>query len=66
MCCDKKAGGVRWILEVNLHSLMSGKYAQKRVIGSRTVCLNSHGGVSETNQAQALDEKVEEGVLALT
>ena len=23
-----------------LHSLMSGKYAQKRLIGSRTVCLN--------------------------
>lgn len=26
--------------EIDLHSLMSGKYAQKRVIGSRTVCLN--------------------------
>lgn len=38
---------------------MSGKYAQKRVIGSRTVCLNGHGVVSEMNQA--LDEKVEEG-----
>lgn len=41
----------RILKEVDLHSFMSGKYAQKRVIGSRTVCLNKNRGVREMNQA---------------
>ena len=34
--------GVSFPRILDLHSLMSGKYAQKRVIGSRTVCLNKN------------------------
>lgn len=51
--CFSSLGGI--LEEGGLHSLMSGKYAQKRLIGSRTVCLNRHSGVSEVDQA--LDEK---------